>query len=83
MSSNLSRSSTPARPSSKPNTASSRPSTASPLRRGPKYWRAGGDAVDAAVAISFVIGVLEPWMSGPAGGGAMMLWRAEEGRPMR
>ena len=41
---------------------------------------AGGDAVDAAVAVSFVIGVLEPWMSGPAGGGAMMLWRADEGR---
>jgi gamma-glutamyltranspeptidase/glutathione hydrolase len=39
----------------------------------------GGDAVDAAVAVSFAIGVLEPWMSGPAGGGAMMLWRADEG----
>lgn len=41
---------------------------------------AGGDAVDAAVATSFVIGVLEPWMSGPAGGGAMMLWRADTGQ---
>ena len=40
---------------------------------------AGGDAVDAAVAVSFAIGVLEPWMSGPAGGGALMLWRAETG----
>lgn len=40
----------------------------------------GGDAVDAAVAVSFAIGVLEPWMSGPAGGGAMLLWRADEGR---
>ncbi|OCX60994.1 gamma-glutamyltransferase [Thioclava sp. SK-1] len=39
----------------------------------------GGDAVDAAVAVSFVIGVLEPWMSGPLGGGAMMLWREGEG----
>lgn len=37
----------------------------------------GGDAVDAAAAVSFAIGVLEPWMSGPMGGGAMMLWRAE------
>jgi gamma-glutamyltranspeptidase / glutathione hydrolase len=37
----------------------------------------GGDAVDAAVAVSFAIGVLEPWMSGPMGGGAMMLWRAD------
>ncbi len=41
---------------------------------------AGGDAVDAAVAVSFAMGVLEPWMSGPAGGGAMMLWRADEAR---
>ena len=41
---------------------------------------AGGDAVDAAIATSFAIGVLEPWMSGPAGGGALMLWRAEDGR---
>lgn len=41
---------------------------------------AGGDAVDAAIATSFAIGVLEPWMSGPAGGGTLMLWRAEDGR---
>ena len=40
----------------------------------------GGDAVDAAVAVSFAIGVVEPWMSGPAAGGAMVLWRATEGR---
>jgi gamma-glutamyltranspeptidase/glutathione hydrolase len=46
---------------------------------GAEVLRAGGDAVDAAVATSFVIGVLEPWMSGPAGGGAMMLWRAGAG----
>jgi gamma-glutamyltranspeptidase/glutathione hydrolase len=45
---------------------------------GAEVLRAGGDAVDAAVATSFVVGVLEPWMSGPAGGGAMMLWRAGE-----
>src|SRR6266481_5851072 len=41
---------------------------------------AGGDSVDAAVAVSFAIGVVEPWMSGPAAGGAMVLWRADEGR---
>jgi gamma-glutamyltranspeptidase/glutathione hydrolase len=47
---------------------------------GAAVLEAGGDAVDAAVAVSFAIGVVEPWMSGPAGGGAMVLWRADEGR---
>ncbi len=41
---------------------------------------AGGDAVDAAIATSFAIGVVEPWMSGPAAGGTMVLWRAKEGK---
>nr|WP_321455528.1 gamma-glutamyltransferase [uncultured Cohaesibacter sp.] len=48
---------------------------------GANVLAAGGDAVDAAVAVSFAIGVLEPWMSGPMGGGAMMLWRADENKP--
>ncbi|WP_069300645.1 gamma-glutamyltransferase [Neptunicoccus sediminis] len=47
-------------------------------RIGAEVLAAGGDAVDAATAVSFAIGVVEPWMSGPAGGGAMMLWRADE-----
>lgn len=46
---------------------------------GAEVLRAGGDAVDAATACAFVCGVLEPWMSGPAGGGAAMHWRADTG----
>ncbi|TNJ40154.1 gamma-glutamyltransferase [Phaeobacter sp. B1627] len=46
---------------------------------GAEVLRAGGDAVDAAVACGFVCAVLEPWMSGPAGGGAALHWRADTG----
>ncbi|MBW8907129.1 MAG: gamma-glutamyltransferase [Betaproteobacteria bacterium] len=45
---------------------------------GAEVLAAGGDAIDAAVATSFAVGVVEPWMSGVAAGGAMVLWRAKE-----
>jgi len=37
----------------------------------------GGHAVDAAIATSLALGVLEPWMSGLAAGGCMMVWQAK------
>ena len=49
---------------------------------GAAILEAGGDAVDAAVATSFALGVVEPWMSGIAAGGCMLLWRAGEPKPL-
>ena len=47
---------------------------------GAEVLAAGGDCIDAVIATGFALGVLEPWMNGMGGGGAMVLYRAHDNR---
>lgn len=47
---------------------------------GARVLAAGGHAVDAAIATSFAVGVLEPWMNGIGGVGAMLVRQASDGK---
>jgi len=67
----------------KPATISARGVVASQNRAasevGVRVLRDGGNAIDAAVATALALTVVEPWMSGLAGGGALLFYSVKTG----
>ena len=50
------------------------------VEAGLRVMEDGGDACDAAVAVSLALGVVEPFYSGLGGGGVALIWREDEKR---
>ena len=50
------------------------------VEAGLRVMEEGGDACDAAVAVSLALGVVEPFYSGLGGGGVSLIWREDEKR---
>ena len=48
------------------------------VEAGLRVMEEGGDACDAAVAVSLALGVVEPFYSGLGGGGVALIWREDE-----